>query len=309
MQYAEPYPIIPLRKEDVLAPEEMGSKRKGWVQVAGDSERWLFKYARLSNGQITGEHWAEKIAAEIAGLLHIPHARVELATLEGSPGCISRRFPELARPGAELIHGNDLLAGAGFGYDRTKQFRQSDHTVENILAAISHVFSDQEEQAAAFRQMAGYLVLDAIILNTDRHHENWAIVRLMHQDGRISHGMAPTFDHASSLGRNEPPEKLAAWLSDPGRSEWYAARSQCRGGIYLRSDNAHGANPLRLLELVARKWPDYFVHWLPNVENVNEEALCATVDRVPSETIVQAQCDFAKALLRVTYRRVKDILS
>ena len=54
----ESYPIISLRKEDVLAPEEMGSKRKGWVQVAGDSERWLFKYARLSNGQITGEHWA-----------------------------------------------------------------------------------------------------------------------------------------------------------------------------------------------------------------------------------------------------------
>jgi hypothetical protein len=309
MSPLESYPIISLRKEDVLAPEEMGSKRKGWVQVAGDSERWLFKYARLSNGQVTGEHWAEKVAAEVAGLLHIPHARVELATLEGSPGCISRRFPELARPGAELIHGNDLLAGAGFGYDRTKQFRQSDHTVENILAAISHVFSDPAEQAAAFRQMAGYLVLDAIILNTDRHHENWAIVRLMHQDGRVSHEMAPTFDHASSLGRNEPPDKLATWLSDPERPEWYAARSQCRGGIYLRSDDAHGANPLRLLELVARKWHEYFVPWLPQVENVHADALCDTVDRVPSETMVQAQRDFTKALLRVTYRRVKDILS
>ena len=65
----EPYPIIPLRNEDVLAPEEMGSKRKGWVQVAGDSERWLFKYARFSNGQVTGEHWAEKVAAEVADLL------------------------------------------------------------------------------------------------------------------------------------------------------------------------------------------------------------------------------------------------
>ena len=70
----ETYPIIPLRKEDVLAPEEMGSKRKGWVQVGTDSEPWLFKYARLSNGEITGEHWAEKVAAELAGLLEIPSA-------------------------------------------------------------------------------------------------------------------------------------------------------------------------------------------------------------------------------------------
>ena len=309
MPPVETYPIIPLHNEDVLAPEEMGSKRKGWVRVAGDSERWLFKYARFSNGQVTGEHWAEKVAAEVADLLSIPHARVELATLEGAPGCISRRFPELAKSGAELIHGNDLLAGTVLGYDRTKQFRQSDHTVERILAAISHVLPNAEEQKAAFQQMAGYLILDAIVLNTDRHHENWALIRVMHQDGRVSHEMAPTFDHASCLGRNEPPDKLATWLAETGRPEWYAARSRCHGGIYLRSGDAHGANPLKLLDLVARKWPDYFAHWLEPLNRVSEAALCDTVDRVPVETMASAQRDFAKALLRVTYRRVKGILS
>lgn len=309
MQNREPYPIVPLHKDDVLAPEEMGSKRKGWVQVPNDSQRWLFKYARFSNGQVTGEHWAEKVAAEVAALLVIPHAHVELATLEDAIGCISRRFPELAKPGAELIHGNDLLSGAVLGYDRTKQRRQSDHTVENILAAISNVLPDPHEQAAAFRQMAGYLILDAIILNTDRHHENWALIRVMRQDGRVSHEMAPTFDHASCLGRNEPPDKLATWLSEGGRDEWYAARSRCQGGIYLRSDDVHGANPLKLLELVARKWPTYFAAWLPNLKNVTEEDLYDTVERVPADSMVSAQRDFAKALLRVTYRQVKDILS
>ena len=309
MPLLEPYPILSLSKEDVLAPEEMGSKRKGWVRVAGDQERWLFKYARFSNGQVTGEHWAEKVAAEVAELLAIPHARVELATLDGALGCISRRFPELAQPGAELIHGNDLLAGAVLGYDRTKHFRQSDHTVEHILAGISNVLPHADEQTAAFRQMAGYLILDAIILNTDRHHENWALIRIIHPDGRVSHEMAPTFDHASCLGRNEPPEKLTTWLSEAGRPEWYAVRSRCQGGIYLRSDDAHGANPLKLLELVARKWPDYFAPWLNNLDRVSETAICDTVDRIPADTMVQAQRDFAKALLRVTFRRVKDILS
>lgn len=309
MPLLEFYPIISLRKEDVLAPEEMGSKRKGWVQVAGDPERWLFKYARFSNEQVTGEHWAEKVAAEVADVLQIPHARVELATLEGAPGCISRRFPELAQPGAELIHGNDLLAGAVLGYDRTKEFRQSDHTVENILAAIANVLPNPEEQAAAFRQMAGYLMLDAIILNTDRHHENWALIRIIHPDGRISHEMAPTFDHASSLGRNEPLEKLAGWLSEPGRPAWYAARSKCRGGIYLRSDDPHGANPLKLLDLVARKWPAYFVPWRENLDRISVSTICDTVERVPAEVIAPAQRDFAMALLNITCRRVNDILS
>lgn len=309
MSPVEPYLITPLRNEDVLAPEEMGSKSKGWVQVPGDSERWLFKYARITNGQVTGEHWAEKIAAEVASLLLIPHALVELATLDGAPGCISRRFPELANPGAELIHGNDLLAGAVLGYDRTKQFRQNDHTLENIFAAISHVIQNSHEREVAFRQLAGYVILDALILNTDRHHENWALIRIMDARGVVVHTVAPTFDHASSLGRNEPPDKLVAWLSDPERPKWYANRSQCRGGIYFRSNNSHGANPLKLLELVARKWPDYFVPWLAHLEHVTEEAICDTVDQVPPETMVQAQRDFAKALLRVTYRQVKELLS
>ena len=309
MQNAETYPIIDLRNEDVLAPEEMGSKRKGWVHVEGDSERWLFKYARFSNAHVIGEHWAEKVAAEVAALFHIPHARVELAALETAPGCISRRFPELANPGAELIHGNDLLAGAVLGYDRTKQFRQSDHTLENIFAAISNVIQNSHEREAAFRQLAGYVILDALILNTDRHHENWALIRIIDARGVVAHTIAPTFDHASSLARNEPPDKLAAWLPETGRPRWYANRSQCRGGIYLRSNNAHGANPLKLLELVARKWPDYFVPWLAHLEHVTEEAICDTVDRVPPETIEQAQRDFAKALIRVTYRQVKEILS
>ena len=249
------------------------------------------------------------MAAEVAELLAIPHARVQLATLEGAPGCISRRFPELAKSGAELIHGNDLLSGAVLGYDRTKQFRQSDHTVEHILAAISNVLPNPDEQTKAFRQMAGYLILDAIILNTDRHHENWALIRTIHPDGRVTHDMAPTFDHASSLGRNEPPDKLATWLSETGRPAWYAARSRCQGGIYLRSDDAHGANPLALLELVARKWPDYFAPWLEPLNRVSEAALCDTVERVPVDTMAPAQRDFAKALIRVTYRRVKGILS
>ncbi len=305
MPSLESYPIIPLRKEDVLAPEEMGSKRKGWVQVADDPERWLFKYARLSNGLVTGEHWAEKVGAELAEVLQIPHARVELATLDGAPGCISRRFPQLAKSGAELIHGNDLLAGAVLGYDRAKQFRQSDHTVENILAAISRIIVRPEELATAFRQMAGYLLLDALILNTDRHHENWAVIRVMHHDGRISHEVAPTFDHASALGRNEPPEKLALWLTEPQRPAWYADRGE--GGIFLISEDQRGANPLKLLELVAQRWPAYFTAWLKILENVGEYAILTTVDRIPSEVIMPAQREFAKALLRVTVRRVKEL--
>lgn len=307
MPTLDPYPIISLHKDDVLAPEEMGSKRKGWVQVSTDSTPWLFKHARLSNGEVTGEHWAEKVAAEVAEVLLIPHARVELATLDGALGCISRRFSELAQPGAELIHGNDLLAGAVLGYDRTKHFRQSDHTVENILAAIANVLPSHEEQATAFRQMAGYLILDAIILNTDRHHENWALMRSRSPDGKYIHRVAPTFDHASSLGRNEPVEKVGQWLREADRFEWYAARG--RGAIFIKPTDAHGANPLRLFEVAVRRWPRYFQPWGKMLQNVGLDRILSVVDRVPDHVMDPRHRAFAKGLLVVTFGRIRRALS
>ena len=54
-----------------------------------------------------------------------------------------------------------------------------------------------EGVASASDLFAGYLMLDALIGNTDRHHENWAII----QAGR-QYCLAPTFDHASCLGFN-----------------------------------------------------------------------------------------------------------
>ncbi|MDH4304781.1 MAG: HipA domain-containing protein [Nitrospira sp.] len=303
----EPYPIIPLRNEDVLAPEEMGSKQKGWVQVGADATPWLFKHARLSNGKVTGEHWAEKIAAELAELLEIPHAQVDLAMLDGAVGCISRRFAELSRPGTELIHGNDLLAGAVLGYDRAGRRAQPDHTIENIAKAVTAAITDRDEREVAFRQLAGFVTLDALILNTDRHHENWALMRSRLTDGMYIHRVAPTFDHASSLGRNEPVEKVGQWLREADRFEWYAARG--RGAIFIKSTDPHGANPLRLMEVAARAWPRYFQPWGKMLQNVGLDRILSVVDRVPDHVMDARHRRFAKGLLGVTFRQVTEALS
>lgn len=75
------YPVIQVRPEWGLGNEDMGTKSKFWYRVPSQDTRWLFKYPRRNSG----EHWTEKIAAEIARMLDIPHARVsESAT--GSDG-------------------------------------------------------------------------------------------------------------------------------------------------------------------------------------------------------------------------------
>lgn len=92
------------------------------------------------------------------------------------------------------------------GYDKEKVRGQSDHTFENIVTVLEKLFESPRPRTVACSRMAGYLVLDALVGNTDRHHQNWGVVvqgkrgadqvLLVH-----SIQLAPTFDHASSLGR------------------------------------------------------------------------------------------------------------
>ncbi len=61
-----PYPIFQVQPEWTLEPEDMGTKAKFWFRRPGDDEPdWLFKHPREN----TGEHWSEKIAAEIANAM------------------------------------------------------------------------------------------------------------------------------------------------------------------------------------------------------------------------------------------------
>ena len=63
------YPIIEVQENWDIQQEDMGTKPKFWYRASSDADRWLFKYPRSNNGVITGDHLAEKIAAEAAGLL------------------------------------------------------------------------------------------------------------------------------------------------------------------------------------------------------------------------------------------------
>ena len=55
----DPYPIIRVVSADIEAAEQMGTKPKFWFRRG--RERWLFKEPREN----TGEHWAEKVVAEL----------------------------------------------------------------------------------------------------------------------------------------------------------------------------------------------------------------------------------------------------
>jgi hypothetical protein len=270
--------------------EQLGSKPKFWFKWNG--ENWLFKEARVN----TGEDWSEKVASEIARLLGLPTHYTELAVWNGKRGCAVKSF--LSSDQSVLVHGNELLAGLITGYDKEKERGQADHTFDNIVSAIEKLFPvDKTRREMAFR-MVGYLVFDALVGNTDRHHQNWGVKleRIGAADQPVTFEMqlAPTFDHASSLGRELTDEARERYLRE-STIERYIRKG--RGGIYGDAQDKHGLSPMALAQMLAHRYPKFFQPWQTRVRELSSNKLSEIVHRVPDSLISSTGRKFTLAFL------------
>lgn len=207
------YSVVEVPDDAADSTEQLGTKEKFWFRDDA-KQRCLFKQGRPG----TGENWAEKVSAELCALLGIPHARYDLALWRGLPGVVSPSFvPEDSR----LVHGNEVLGRLVKGYEATRFYQQPGHTIGRVFAVVRDPviqapasWTPDADMHSAAHVFVGYIMLDALIGNTDRHHENWGlIVSLTDQGPEIR--LAPTFDHASSLGSHENEERMARRMSTP----------------------------------------------------------------------------------------------
>jgi hypothetical protein len=294
----EPLSVFVVPDDAPASAEAMGTKRKFWFSRA--EEMWLYKATRPGSG----EHWAEVLAAALAEFLGLPHAYYELARWRDkdgveNAGVVTRQFtPE----GFDLVHGNELLAErdpdyppAGARYVRTQQ-----HTIEavrNAMAAdVGHPldWTAPEGIETAADVFGGYLLLDAWIGNTDRHHENWALM-VNHADGHRY--LAPTFDHASSLGAHHEDATRARRLEskDPAfRVEGYVERA--RSALYA---NAGAAQPMTPLDAF-RAWSEHGScdRWLQQVDSVKDGLVAGFIGRIPDSEMSGPARAFAQAILQ-----------
>jgi hypothetical protein len=280
------YPVgdVSSVKRDLI--EAMGTKRKFWFTHT-DGTRWLFKYSRPR----TGEHWSEKVAAEIGVQLGIPVARVELAVCDGVPGACSKSF--LPNKGV-LVHGNELLQEVDQAYPVTQLRGVSKHTVDAVFDQLCNVDPPMGSPSSlsAADCFVGYLLLDALIGNGDRHHENWAVIH-----DTASRHLAPSYDHASSLGRELLDEARSVRLGglDQGRTvDQYAARAS--SAFYAKPTDAKPLSPIEAFRLAGRLRPDASAFWLARLANLGHDTIESIVYTVPTELITDPARRFALAV-------------
>ena len=291
----ERYPILDVQPEWVLQPEEMGGKEKFWFSVPEEPElEFLFKYPRKN----TGEHWAEAIADQVARVLEIPHNHVRLATFQGECGTASESF---VKPGQQLFHGNQILAHLMRDYDPDRRFRQSNHTLRNIWLALDLIFEEPQEQKYTF---AEFLVLDALIGNTDRHHENWGVIRERKDDEWVGY-LAPSFDHASSLGREFGDKRREGLLAN-SRIGNYSEKGV--GGIYWSESDSKAPSPLELVRLAFREYPDLLTPALSKLAKLEEVDLKEIVGGIPPDWMSDAAKRFAIQLISYNCSELRELV-
>lgn len=305
----QPYPIISLPPDARGRVEQMGTKEKFWFKDPTDIW-WLFKYNRRGHG----DDWSEKIACEIAGAIGLPHAHVELAIFEESRGVLSRDFTERGK--FPLIHGNELLTNIiNPQYPRDQNYRVTEHTVQSVRHILDgawvkpRVLNESSAQLAkeypetlgvtsASDLLAGYLMLDALIGNTDRHHENWAIIRVARQ-----YCLAPTFDHASCLGFNlSDAERIDRMTPGKNRSvETFADKATSK--LYLDGTDKPLTTLAAFTETTSDR-PAARQAWIDRLRQIQDDQFEAIINRIPSELMSKLARDFAYALLKVNRDRI-----
>ena len=284
------YHIRQILPENEIQLEGMGSKVKSWYLISEENEsQWLFKHPQRQN---SGEHWAEKVVAEVASLLCVPHARVELAELQGRRGSITENIvPE----NYDLIHGNEVLESVDFPFFfEDLNFHLSDHTLENIWLALDGILYSDTARIEARIQMAEYLVLDAVVGNTDRHSENWGVLQRQ-SASRCVDSLAPSYDHGSSLGHELMEERRERLLAE-NRVGDYAERG--RGEIYWQRTERRGPSPLGLVRLAISKCPEPFRIAIAKLERLDDPSLQGIVDSVPEDWMSSSARLFAFELMR-----------
>jgi hypothetical protein len=249
-----------------------------WLLGPGTPPRqpWLFKSVTIQPGYVCGEDWAEKAAAELAERLGIPCARVQMAQREGHRGSISA---DLCPPGCQMQPGMLFMQDREVeGYIPGKFPGRPGHSLENIRGVLDDAMSPPgcglPFEATAFDVFAGYVILDALIANRDRHDENWAVLLPIAGDGPTR--LCRSYDHANSLGYNLDDAKRTARLAAPG-----GVRSWCSKGTAHRFEHTPGRSPQTLVQAAVRALglasPEARGHWPRQVDRVKEQDMTSII--------------------------------
>lgn len=173
---------------------DSGKGKKIWLKNPNNSNEGWFKYVKKtfeknSDGSCveTFENISEKIAELIAKEIKLPCAKIEIGTYHGNKGCLSYNILGKNRTMAEGI---SYISRKYPKYD-TREEKDLESGKYYCLEIILDSLNTKELKDYFFK----IIIFDFIIGNSDRHSNNWAIIK----NSKNKEHFAPIYDNGSSL--------------------------------------------------------------------------------------------------------------
>ncbi len=303
------YQIVTVPDGAAQQTEPLGTKYKFWYRDANASLS-LFKEGRPN----TGENWAEKIACELAAEIHMPHAFYELAVYENKKGVITR---SLVENNARVIHGNELLPAYNSVYevDGNKKYRNPQHTLRRVIAYLKggqdtlgapYGWKQTAKVRNALDFFVGYLLFDVWIANQDRHDENWGVLRM--NDGNVF--LSPSYDHGSSLGRNEldSVRKIRMTTKDmPRHITAYAENARSGFFPHVVQEKPTPLYTLDAFAQIAQHSKDAGKEWQDRLAAIDGNKVNTIISNVPTDVMTDIAKEFTEKLLEINRARILKV--
>jgi hypothetical protein len=149
-----------------------GTRDKKIYLNPDDGELYYFKQS-FKKGQrdYKYEFWSEIIASEVGELLGFDILKYHIAIREDVIGCISKSM--INQASEELIEGGKYLQAFDNTFKPENIKLRKRYNFELILNAL---ISFKKEKH--LKELIETIVFDALIGNSDRHQENWAIINV-----------------------------------------------------------------------------------------------------------------------------------
>jgi len=174
---------------DEDSPFGSGASEKKWLINPETKQKGIFKFPKgIDIGKPTGEYWAEKLSSQLAEVIGMECAKVDIGTFNGRIGSMSYM---ILKDDEELIEGIQYITNIYKEYNQDKFIdykTEEPYSINMILQSI--------KETGLQNDFLIIPIFDALIGNSDRHHSNWGIVKNK-IDGEIR--ISPLYDNGSSL--------------------------------------------------------------------------------------------------------------